>query len=112
MRPDLARVFSLVLLLPAAHALADDPAGPKPDKNGWVHLLDRDLDAFKFPRGDWRAVGGIGLDAKDPKRLDPTAKGEGIWYNGPLGKTLNLVTKQSFGDCEVHLEFLVPKGSN
>src|SRR5207249_188981 len=34
-----------------------------------------------------------------------------IWVNGP-GRLPDLLTKQSFGDCEVHVEFLIPKGSN
>jgi hypothetical protein len=33
-------------------------------------------------------------------------------YNGPKGRTRNLLSKQSFGDLEMHVEFLIPKKSN
>lgn len=32
--------------------------------------------------------------------------------NGPLGKTVNLVTDQKFGDVELYLEFMLAQGSN
>jgi hypothetical protein len=51
------------------------------------------------------------MDSKNPKRLTATP-GKGILVNGPTGRTRNLLTKQQFGDIEVHLEFLIPKGSN
>src|SRR5207302_1282285 len=38
--------------------------------------------------------------------------GSGVLVNGPSGRTGNIVTKQKFGDIEVHLEFMIPKGSN
>ncbi len=33
-------------------------------------------------------------------------------YNGPTGRAKNLISKESFGDVELHIEFNVPKGSN
>jgi hypothetical protein len=51
------------------------------------------------------------LDPENPKSFQ-LKKGEGIWVNGPAGRTPNLVTKQKFTDVEVHVEFLIPKGSN
>ena len=110
MRLPLSQVLSLVLLLAATPALAADA-----DADGWIHLFGADgssLDAFKAPRGDWRPVASVGINPKNEKALAPTAEGRGVVYNGPLGRTLNLVTKREFGDVEVHLEFLVPKGSN
>ena len=88
---------------------ADDP---KPDAEGWVTLIGAgEFDAWKAPATNWEAVGAVGLNPKDEKRL--TAEpGSGLVYNGPAGRAVNLVTRQSFGDVEVHLEFLVPKGSN
>ena len=32
--------------------------------------------------------------------------------NGPLGRTVNQVTDQKFGDSELYLEFMIAKGSN
>lgn len=95
--------------------------GPSPSGDGWIDLLGPEgtsLAAFKSPTGDWKAVPSVRLDPKNPKRLVAVEKSAGdvkkgvVWYNGPLGRTTNLVTKQVFGDAEIHLEFLVPKGSN
>ena len=35
-----------------------------------------------------------------------------IWVNGTTGRVKDLITKKSYGDCEVHVEFFIPKGSN
>jgi hypothetical protein len=33
-------------------------------------------------------------------------------FNGPQGHTANLVTDEKFGDVEMYIEFMIPKGSN
>ena len=38
--------------------------------------------------------------------------GSGVFVNGEKGKTVNLITREEFGDCEAHIEFCVPKNSN
>ena len=82
-----------------------------PDKDGWIELIgSADLTAWKATTG-WLSVGDVSLDPENPKRLKGEA-GTGVVYNGPLGRATNLLTKESFGDVEVHLEFNVPKGSN
>src|SRR5947209_2719125 len=79
---------------------------------GWTELTGSGgLEAWKSPTGDWAVVGDVGLDPKDPRRLAPEP-GSGVIYNGPTGRTGNLLSKESFGDVEVHAEFLIPKGSN
>jgi hypothetical protein len=79
------------------------------DDEGWIDLSA--LQAWKPPTGAWAVVGGVALDPKNPRYL--VAKpGSGVIYNGPSGRTTNLISKQAFGDVEVHVEFLVPKGSN
>ena len=81
------------------------------DEDDWVVLVGRnDFKAWKNPNV-WQFVGSVKLDPKDSRRF-AVEPGEGIIYNGPTGRALNLVTKQSFEDVEVHLEFNVPKGSN
>ena len=35
-----------------------------------------------------------------------------VWVNGEKGRLPDLVTKESFADCEVHVEFLIAKNSN
>jgi hypothetical protein len=105
MRPSSRSVrFSALLLLTLAYA-------PK----GWSEegaVVDLSgLDAWKAPVEGWLTVGSIGLDPKDPKKL--TAEpGTGVICNGPTGKARNMVSKVEFGDVELHVEFLLPKGSN
>jgi len=85
------------------------PTSGRAEDEGWIDLSG--LDTWRKPTGAWAVVGGVHLDEKDPRRLaaDP---GEGVIYNGPAGRTNNLVSTRAFGDVEVQLEFLVPKGSN
>jgi hypothetical protein len=91
----------LVALAPAARG--DD---------GWSELLPGDLDAWKDPHGAWRYVEAVRPKADNERLLEADAGNGGVLYNGPTGRTGNLVTKASYRDCEVHVEFLVPKGSN
>jgi hypothetical protein len=96
------RILAL-LLLAAPAARADD---------GWTDLLPGDLDAWAEPHGAWDYVEAVRLKP-DNERLLAADGGKGdILYNGPTGRTSNLVTTSKNGDCELHVEFLVPKGSN
>jgi hypothetical protein len=45
------------------------------------------------------------------KRLEGTP-GHGILLNGGDGQGVDLLTREDFGDCVLHLEFLVAKDSN
>jgi hypothetical protein len=78
----------------------------------WIELTPgKDFSAWKEPLGDWFAASGVALDSDNAKLL--TAKrGEGIFVNGPKGRSKDLLTKQLFKDVEVHAEFLIAKGSN
>lgn len=69
------------------------------------------LDAFRAPHGDWQIVRGVILDADNPKilRAEP---GKGVALNGPAGRTNHLFTEREHGDVELHIEFVVPEGSN
>jgi Domain of Unknown Function (DUF1080) len=78
-------------------------------EGSWVELTA--LDAWKAPVEGWISVGSIGIDPKDPKKL-AAEPGTGIIYNGPTGKAKNLISKETFGDVEIHVEFFIPKGSN
>jgi hypothetical protein len=59
----------------------------------------------------WQSAGNVQIDAADPTKLVITP-GEGIHVNGPAGKTCDVYSAQSFGDCMAHVEFMVPQGSN
>jgi hypothetical protein len=83
------------------------------DNDKWLDLTPArgPFQAWKGPLGDWVEAESTGLDPKNPKRLN-FKPGSGIIVNGAKGRTRNLVSKRTFGDIEVHLEFLIPKGSN
>lgn len=63
------------------------------------------------PEHEWDAAGSVVLNSDDPKLLTTTT-GEGIFYNGPTGRTADIYTAAEHGDCELHVEFIVPQGSN
>ncbi len=98
-----------LLLLGVALVRAED------EKANWINLTDQGLKAWKLPNAnstaDWAVAGQVRLSEKNPKRLEYDA-GDGILVNGPKGSTANIVTRESFGDVELHLEFFIPKGSN
>lgn len=96
-------VFMLLAAAPTI-SMAVDPE--------WIELTgEQDFASWKRPVGEWFVAGNAILDSSNPKRLKGEA-GSGVIINGATGKTNNLVTKAEYGDVEVHLEFLVPKGSN
>lgn len=96
-----------VLLLAAAPGRGDD--GGK-----WTDLFagDKPLEQFDKPSDDWVNADKVSLDEKNPRLLAFEPGSKGIWVNGAKGRTRDLVTRQQFGDVEVHLEFLIPKNSN
>ena len=70
-----------------------------------------DVAGFKKPCGDWAMVGEAVKDPANEKAL-AVKPGAGVIYNGPKGTTANLLTESLFGDCVIHAEFMIPKGSN
>lgn len=74
-------------------------------------LASGDLRAFRDPAGEWRTAGAIATSADDPRRLTGST-GAGAILNGDAGRTSDLLTREEWGDVELHVEFLVPKGSN
>jgi len=60
---------------------------------------------------EWHAASAVAMRVDEPKRL-AIQPGEGVLVNGAEGKTADVLTDQVFGDCELHLEFMVPQGSN
>ena len=68
------------------------------------------LDAFE-KRGDWMAVSNVQLVQENPRALFGTAGGDAL-LNGSNGRAVHLVTKDSFGDVEAHLEFMISRKSN
>lgn len=86
-------------------------------ESGWVDLMGgsaKGLEAFKTPTGYWKQTASVAIDPANPRKLkwEETSENTGVWVNGPTGKTNNLVSRDSFGDVELMLEFNVPVGSN
>lgn len=69
------------------------------------------LAGFKAPHGTWQAAEGIGLDPANPRAFQITP-GRGIFVNSASGRTTDLFSEVEHGDCELQVEFCVPKGSN
>lgn len=101
--------FCLFLLLEAPA-----PAGDK----GTPLFNGTDLKGWKFRGGEksstkskWSAVGEIFLDPKTPNRF-LSKSGMGVLLNGDDGRGVDLLTELEHGDCTLHVEFNVSKGSN
>ncbi len=94
---------SLPLLLAlVAPALAADP----------VDLFNgKDVTGWKPPTGTWTAVKEVKVDPANEKAF-LSEPGTGVLLNSNGGKTVDIVSSAVFGDCELHVEFCVPKGSN
>jgi sugar phosphate isomerase/epimerase len=76
-----------------------------------VTLTGSDLSAWREPTGQWQVVGEAFMDPANEKILG-TKPGTGAIYNGPAGRTSNLLSKAEFGDVNAHIEFMISKGSN
>lgn len=75
------------------------------DLTGW-HAQDDKPSTWLTTRGvRWERLLG-------PSRLVPVPVAGDRMLNGPQGRTANFVTDEKFGDMELYLEFLIPKGSN
>ncbi|HSB16035.1 MAG TPA: DUF1080 domain-containing protein [Bryobacteraceae bacterium] len=61
---------------------------------------------------EWMTTRGVRMDRYGPTRLSPVPTPGDRLINGPQGRTVNLVTDEKFGDVELYLEFMIPKGSN
>lgn len=97
------------LLLAAAGAVTAEDA----QKDIVTLFNGKDLSGWKAlgKTNDWLAASAVELDKKDPKKFE-IEKGEGILVNGAKGNTANIVSNFEFGDCQLHIEFVVPQGSN
>ena len=68
------------------------------------------IDVWK-EKGDWAMAKSI-VGSTSEKKWKSVEDGDKILYNGKNGKAGELVSKQEFGDVEIEVEFMIPKGSN
>jgi 3-keto-disaccharide hydrolase len=96
------RCLTLMLCLLLPPVRGEEPA--------WVELVgEKAGDVWKGPMKGWATVGGVGLDAKNPRQL-ASQPGKGVLVNSKEAQ--DLISKESFGDLEIEVEFCIPKGSN
>jgi hypothetical protein len=112
MRIGVALVFAM--LAGSLVAAAEEPKKPAAG-DGWTDLMKPD--AWKRYDPKWVVADEVklapDLKGKADVRLKAEPKEGGkAWVNGETGRLPNLVTKEAFGDCEVHVEFLIAKNSN
>jgi len=95
--------YPAIFLSLAVPVLAQVPA---------AELFNRqDLDGWRSPKGTWSVVERVLLDPANPKAF--IAKpGKGLMLNSAGERTVNVLTEREFGDCKLHAEFCVSKGSN
>jgi len=76
------------------------------DLTGWkLRIRDK-------PRpSKWQVVAAVSLKAGEPGRFD-AKDGQGILLCGDDGRGVDLISELEHGDCELWVEFTVPKGSN
>lgn len=99
-----------VFLLGSVALAGGTPASPQP-ADGWVDLLKPEL--WQKVDAGWIVTDEVKLNPDKATALKAEKKAGGtIWVNGEKGRLPDLLTKQDFGDCEVHVEFLIAKNSN
>ncbi len=104
--------FPLVVLTTTLAVTADEPKQPAGmPADGWIDLMKPEV-WKKYDTG-WIVTDEVKLNSDKNTRLSAKKKDGGtIWVNGENGHLADLITKQEFGDCEVHVEFLIAKNSN
>ncbi len=95
----------LILLLVLGFVLGADVNAQR------VTLTGSDFSAWRGDTGQWQVVGEAFMDQANEKMLG-TKPGTGVIFNGPEGRTSNLLSKAEFGDINAHIEFMISKGSN
>jgi hypothetical protein len=88
---------------------ADDVTPIGKDMTGWKYKDQK--------KSLWKLVSDVKLDAANEKQLDPSGTPAGdvplLVNDLKVGQHgTDIYTEKEFGDCEVHVELMVPKGSN
>jgi hypothetical protein len=95
------------LLLPIRIVIAE-AAAP-----AWQALpFDGQFSAWKQPSGAWYTTDAASLDTGKNRFLQENNGMGGIAINGPEGKAPDLISTAVYGDCEIHVEFMIARKSN
>src|SRR4030065_1624178 len=76
-----------------------------------VSLTGGDFSAWRGDTEQWQIVGEAFMDPANEKMMS-TKPGTGVIFNGPAGRTSNLLSKDEVGDINAHIEFMISKSSN
>lgn len=102
---------AIAAVLLAACVAAGTPGADPKTADGWVDLMKSDV--WKKFDPNWIPTDAVKLDPEKMTRLKAERKDGGpVWVNGEKGRLPDLITKETFGDCEVHVEFLIAQRSN
>jgi len=105
-------VSKLIAAIALVTAIGSLSASVQKGGEGWVDLLKcGDFCMWREPVGEWKIVGDAGKSTDDGKKLS-VKDGKGAMFNGEKGSTKNIISKEEFGDVELHIEFIVPEKSN
>lgn len=74
-------------------------------------ILADDLSAWRSPTGEWQVIQGVELHPTNDARF-ALLPGKGVLVNGAHGRTVDLLSKEEFGDVEVQIEFCITRHSN
>jgi hypothetical protein len=97
------------LLLVGSFLLASTLLAAEPE---WTVLVGETAgDVWKTPLKGWIYADEVSLDEKNPRLLS-CKPGKAILVNGLKGRERDLVTRQSFGDIELEMDFLIAQRSN
>jgi hypothetical protein len=105
-------VAALAVLVGSFAFALDEPRTAPQAESGWINLMKPA--AWKRYDPAWIITDEVKLDPEKSNTRLKAVKAENgtIWLNGAKGRVPNLITKERFGDCEVHVEFLIAKRSN
>ena len=81
------------------------------DVSGWNPLIVDDPGSMIKEEMSWMSAGSVVMNSEDNTRFD-IQPGEGFLVNGYSGRTSNIYSTHLHGDCELHIEFMVPAKSN
>src|SRR5687767_13872330 len=103
-------------ILVVALGVVIQPALAAEAAEGGMSLINKTLLDWKIKdvnkKDTWRLVADVKLDANDPKKLVATGDAAGdhpVLFRQPIKSGSDIYTERDFGDCELHVEFVVPK---